>query len=295
MADVSAMGTMFPEEVVAQIMTKVTGHSALAKLSGSIPVPFTGTDVFTFQLDKEAALVAESGKKGVGGLTLSPVKIAPVKIEYGSRVTDEFMNATEEKQLDILTSYTDGCSKKFARALDIMAFHGVNPRDGVASDLISGKSFDTLVTNKVTYAAATPDDNVDDAIALIGDTSDVNGIAMAPAFKNALAKMKNTTGARLYPELGWGSTLSTIQGLPADSNSTVSFGSSKDRAVVGDFQNRFKWGYAKTMTFEIIPYGDPDNTGIDLKGSNQIYLRCEAYLGFGILDASGFARIEATA
>ena len=118
---------------------------------------------------------------------------------------------------------------------------------------------------------------------------------MAPAFKNALAKMKNTTGARLYPELGWGSVLTSIQGLPADSNSTVSFGTSKDRAIVGDFANAFKWGYAKTMTFEIIPYGDPDNTGVDLKGSNQIYLRCEAYIGFGILDAAAFAKIVATA
>ena len=295
MADIMTMGTNFPEEVVNQIFTKVTGHSALAKLSGQIPIAFAGNDIFTFQMDKEAALVAESGKKEVGGAELAPVKIAPVKIEYGARLTDEFMNATEEKQLDIMSAYTDGCAKKFARALDIMSFHGVNPRDGVASDLISGKSFDTLVTNKVTYAAATPDDNVDDAIALIGDTSDVNGIAMAPAFKVALAKMKNTTGARLYPELGWGSTMTSIQGLPADSNSTVSFGTSKDRAIVGDFQNRFKWGYAKTMTFEVIQYGDPDNTGKDLKGYNQIYLRCEAYIGFGILDAAGFARIEATA
>lgn len=44
---------------------------------------------------------------------------------------------------------------------------------------------------------------------------------------------------------------------------------------------------------EIIPYGDPDNTGLDLKGSNQIYIRAEVYLGWGILLPSSFARIVA--
>ena len=40
-------------------------------------------------------------------------------------------------------------------------------------------------------------------------------------------------------------------------------------------------------------YGDPDNTGKDLKGYNQVYLRLEAYIGWGILDPDAFARIEA--
>ena len=34
---------------------------------------------------------------------------------------------------------------------------------------------------------------------------------------------------------------------------------------------------------EIIQYGDPDNSGKDLKGYNQIYIRAEAYIGWGIL------------
>ena len=41
----------------------------------------------------------------------------------------------------------------------------------------------------------------------------------------------------------------------------------------------------------IIEYGDPDNSGKDLKGYNQVYLRSEIYLGWGILDADSFARV----
>ena len=46
----------------------------------------------------------------------------------------------------------------------------------------------------------------------------------------------------------------------------------------------FKWGYAKTIPTKLIEYGDPDNTGKDLQGYNQVYLRAEAYIGWGIMD-----------
>lgn len=52
-----------------------------------------------------------------------------------------------------------------------------------------------------------------------------------------------------------------------------------------------KWGYAKEIPFEVIKYGDPDNSGKDLKGYNQVYLRAEVYLGWGIMDGASFVRI----
>ena len=53
-------------------------------------------------------------------------------------------------------------------------------------------------------------------------------------------------------------------------------------------------GIAKEMPVEVIEYGNPDNseTG-DLKGHNQVYLRGEAYIGWGILDPNAFAIITA--
>ena len=53
----------------------------------------------------------------------------------------------------------------------------------------------------------------------------------------------------------------------------------------------FKWGYAKEVPFEVIKYGDPDNTQKDLRGYNQVYLRAELYIGWGILNGNSFARI----
>ena len=98
----------------------------------------------------------------------------------------------------------------------------------------------------------------------------------------------------MFPELAWGSQPATIKGLPVDTNSTVSFGTNTvDNAIVGNFRDFFRWGVAKDIPIEIIEYGNPDNDANagDLKGHNQIYLRGEMYIGWGILVPAAFARI----
>lgn len=296
MADVLNKGTLFPEELIPTLLNKVKGKSSLAALCQSEPIPFNGTKEFTFTFDKEVDIVAESGAKTKGGVTVEPVTVIPVKFEYGARISDEFKYASEEVKLDYLTAFAEGFAKKLARGIDIAAMHGVNPRTGSASNVVGKNHFDSKVTNKVTMGTGTVDENVEAAIDMIaGFENDVTGMAMAPAFKSELAKLKNTNGEKLYPELAWGSNPGTINGLRVDSNSTVSANANKDRAIIGDFENMFKWGIAKEIPIEIIEYGNPDNdeTLGDLKGHNQIYLRAEAYVGWGILDGNAFARIEA--
>lgn len=86
-----------------------------------------------------------------------------------------------------------------------------------------------------------------------------------------------------------------IRGLRADTNATVSFGSNTDRAIVGNFRDYFRWGYAEQMPIEVIEYGNPDNDtqAGDLKGHNQVYIRGEAYLGWATLVPAAFARVVA--
>lgn len=90
-----------------------------------------------------------------------------------------------------------------------------------------------------------------------------------------------------------GANPGSLNGTACDVNSTVNFNKGTDRAIVGDFARAFKWGYAKELPLEVIPYGDPDNSGRDLKGHNEVYLRTEAYIGFAILDPKAFAAVQA--
>lgn len=297
MADILSKGSLFPEELIPEFIKQTRGASALAKLCAARPIPFNGTKEFTFSLDKEVDIVAENGAKGKGGATLSPVTIVPLKIEYGCRISDEFLYASEEAQLDYMGAFADGFAKKAAKGLDLMAFHGINPRTGTASSVIGSNHFDSKVTQAVTLASGDkPDDNIEAAIALVqGAENEVNGMVMAPLFKGELAKQTTADGAKLYPQLAWGNNPGVINGLQVETTSNLSANSSVDRALVGDFANTFRWGYAKEIPIEVIKYGNPDNDEVlgDLKGHNQIYLRGEMYIGWGILDPSAFAIIKA--
>lgn len=286
MANKTARGTNFAPETVKEVFSKVKGHSSLVKLSKSMPVAFSGNDIFTFSLDGECAIVGEGEQKPAGSATIAPVKVVPIKVVYQHRVSDEFMRATEEKALKMLEAFTDGYAKKISRALDIMAMHGVNPATLTASDKISTNHLDTVTS--VTYVEGQPTDALEDAIALIGD-NDVTGYALSKAFGSAMGKYKEN-GISQYPEFKLGANPEKLGGTPCDVNSTVSKGNDKAMAYVGDFENAFKWGYADQIPMEVIEYGDPDGQG-DLKRTNEVLLRAEAYIGWAILDKDAFARI----
>ena len=298
MANVLTKGTNLPTQIVEEMFNLVRGKSSLAKVAASKPIPFNGITEFTFTLDKEADIVAENGAKSNGGATFDPVVIRPIKFEYGTRVSDEFLYGTEEYRMDVLRQFAEGASKKFARGFDIAAIHGLNPRTGAASAVVGNNCFDLKVTaNTVQYAAASADANIDAALAQLGDVG-ANGVIISPAMRSAIAAM-TVNGARKYPEFAWGATPSNLGGMVLDSNGTVSFGNTNakgDHAIVGDF-TAFKWGYAKNIPLEVIEYGNPDNDAQagDLKGHNQVYLRAEVYIGWGILAPTYFSRVTVEA
>lgn len=297
MADILSKGSKFDPILVKELFDKVKGKSSLAALCDQTPIPFNGQKEFIFTMDDEVDLVAENGKMTRGSVSLDPVIIVPVKIEYGARISDEFLYAAEEEQIETLRNFSDGFAKKTARGLDIMAFHGVNPRAKTASTLIGTNHFDNGVTvvAQDSKSPKTPDALIEDAIAAVQDNEyDISGLTMAPSFRADLAKMVDTSGRKIYPELAWGNAPSQMNGIQTVTNNTVSFNSSKDLAIVGDFST-FKWGYSKEIPLEIIEYGDPDNSGQDLKGCGQVYIRAKAYIGWGIMDKSAFAVIQSAA
>lgn len=283
--------TLFDPQLVSDLMSKVKGKSSLAALSQQVPVAFVGNKEFMFSMDSDVDIVAENGAKGHGGITLEPITIIPIKFEYGARISDEFIYASEEEKIDILTQFNEGFAKKLAAGFDKAAMHGINPRTGSASAVVGTNNFDSKVTNTVQYSQLTPDANLEAAIALVeGGDGDSTGIAISPAMRTALAALTKSTGEKLYPEFAFGGQPAGLGTQSLSINKTVATGS-VDEAIVGDFANMFKWGYGKEIFMDVIEYGDPDNTGVDLKGHNQVYLRAEAYLGWAIFDAASFARV----
>lgn len=293
-----AKGSIFPVELEKEIFNKVKGHSSIAKVSAQDAIPFVGKDIFTFNFSSDLAIVGENAEKPAGDATISPVSIRPIKVVYQMRTSDEFMYASEEYKLNILQAFADGFAAKLGAGLDKMALHAINPANTTtASTVIGTNNFDSAVTQTVTYASTTADANIDDAVALVaGNEYVANGCIISPTMQSAIAKL-SANGARKYPDFAFGATPDALGNMILDTNATVSAkytgATDTDHAIVGDFANAFRWGIAKELPLQTIEYGDPDNTGVDLKGSNQVCLRSEAYIGWAILDANAFARVKA--
>lgn len=292
-------GTLFEPELVTELMTKVQGYSVLAKLASQTAIPFNGTEQFIFNLEGNAQIVGEGEQKKAGESSLTSKVIKPLKFVYQARITDEFKYASDEKKIKYLQAYADGFAKKIAVAFDIAAIHGLEPKSLTDASFRDTNSFDGLITdNVVTYNAETIDDNIDTAVqAIVAKGADVTGLALSPTAGQALAKLK-VNGVVQYPEFRFGQNPNSFYGMESDisKNLVVAGGTAKtDHVIVGDFRNMFKWGYAENIPMEIIEYGDPDGAGRDLKAYNEICLRAEAFIGWGILDEDAFARVEAGA
>lgn len=292
-------GDLFPPEVVSEIYSKVKGHSTLAKLSNQQAIPFAGEKEFIFNLEGNAQIVGEGEQKKDGKATLTSKVIKPVKIVYQARITDEFMHSALEKQLQYMKAFVDGYAVKIAQAFDIAALHGLEPRSMDDASFKATNSFDGLVTeNVIEYDADNIEDDIDTAVqTVVSYDGDVTGLALSPIAASALGKVK-VNGVVQYPEFRFGGRPSSFHGMTTDVNKTLTMvkeGAEKDHVIVGDFVDSFKWGYAENIPLEIIEYGDPDGLGRDLKAYNEILLRAEAYIGWGILLPENFARIVETA
>lgn len=298
MADNSLkQGTLFQPELVKELISKVQGRSVLAKLSSQSPIPFNGVEQFIFNLEGNAQIVGEGKQKGAGKAVVDTKVIKPLKFVYQARITDEFKYASEEKQLEYLSQFADGFAKKIADAFDIAAIHGLEPKGLTDATFRDTNSFDGLITgNIVNFAEDKFDDNIDAAVQqIVAKGGEVTGLALSPIGGQALAKLK-VNGVVQYPEFRFGQNPDSFYGMKSDVNKnlTVTGGTAQtNHAIVGDFENRFKWGYAENIPMEIIEYGDPDGAGRDLKAYNEILLRAEAFIGWGILDADSFARVKA--
>lgn len=203
------------------------------------------------------------------------------------------MYAAEDYRLNILETFADAFASALGAGLDKMAIHGMNPYSGARiTSIATGKYMDGAVTQVVSAGTTPTDTDIDSAVALVAGSGYVaNGAVLSPAMQTAIASL-TANGLRKYPDFAFGAAPAQIGNMTLDVNGTLAAtvsGDDTDYALVGDF-TAFKWGIAKELPLEVIQYGDPDGQG-DLKRNNQIVLRSEAYIGWGIMDPNAFALV----
>lgn len=280
-----------PTNVAVGIVDKASDTSTIAALSPSTPMLFRNQDYMVFNPASEAEVVEEGANKSAYEQTLTTVTAKRVKLQTTTRVTSELEWADEDNRTQIIESIIADQAAAFARALDYVVYHAVNPKTGAT---LTGY---TALSGTATQVTATGDavKDMDAIVDAVAADYDVNGLALSKTFAASLRKVRvPSTGMRLYPEIPMNLQPGTVEGVKAATSGTVSgvkaTTATKVLAFAGDF-SVIKWGLVRDMTSEVIPYGDPDGAG-DLQRSNQIAYRTEGVYGFAVLDAKAIACLK---
>lgn len=282
-----------PKDVAVGIVNKASDTSTIAALSPSTPMLFRDQEYMVFNPSAEAEVVEEGAQKGSYEVSTSPVTAKRVKLQTTTRVTSELEWADEDNRTQIIESIIADQAAAFARALDYVVYHAINPKSGEA--LGDGYAALSSIATQVTSTGDAVED-IDAIVDAIASTYDVNGIALSKTFAASLRKVRvPSTGLRLYPEIPINLKPGTIEGVTAATSGTVSGALAKTAtkvlAFAGDF-SVIKWGLVRDMTAQIIPYGDPDGAG-DLQRTNQIAYRTEGVYGYAVLDPKAIACLKA--
>ena len=121
-----------PTDVAVGIVNKASDTSTIAALSPSTPMLFRDQDYMVFNPTAEAEVVEEGAQKGAYEVSTSPVTAKRVKLQTTTRVTSELEWADEDNRTQIIESIVADQAAAFARALDYVLYHAVNPKDGTA-------------------------------------------------------------------------------------------------------------------------------------------------------------------
>ncbi len=284
-----------PNNIAGGIFKKAQSGSALARLSGARPQKFGSETNWILTAAPKAEVVGESGQKSPTPASYAPKVVKPIKLQVTQRFSQEVQWADEDVQIGVLQDLSENAGIALGRALDLIGIHKMNPLTGAVSALIDEGLIDT--TDSATVANAKYDQAVEAAAQLVlSNGYTPAGIAMDPVLSFGIATMRDTTQRRIYPELGYGTDVSSFEGMAAAVSDTVSAKNEAAAAtrllgIVGQF-DAFRWGVQRTVSAHLIEYGDPDGLG-DLQRLNQIALRAEVVYGVGIMDLEAFAKILA--
>lgn len=278
-----------PVEVTQAIINKVGNTSTIAALSPSTPQLFLNEDYIVFNGAAEAEVVAEGQKKSSYAQEASSITGKKFKVQCTTRVTEELKWADEDNRLEIISSIQEDQTKAIARALDYVIYHAINPKN---SEKLPG--YDALTATAVAVTDSGDDIANVDALADAVNEYEINGVALSRTWASRLRKLRvPATGMRFYPEIPINLAAGTLDGIPAATSTTVDGKkATKVLGIMGDY-SLIKWGMIRDIWAEVIQYGDPDQTGVDLKANNQIAYRTEAMFSYAVLDPKAFAVLKA--
>ena len=293
MASLITTNFEIPNSISQGIFEKAQKGSTLARLSGARPQKFGKQTAWVLTAPPKAEIVAEAGQKSPTPTSYAAKTINPIKLQVTMRFSQEVKWADEDVQIGVLQDLAANAGIALGRALDLVGIHKINPLTGAVSELVKEGLIDT--TQSATLTDAKYDQAIEAAAGIIISSGySPTGIAMDPTLSFGLSTMRDTSGRKIYPEIGFGQELSNFEGMTAAVSDTISAKNEISAAsnligIVGQF-DAFRWGVQRSIGAHLIEYGDPDGLG-DLQRLNQLAIRAEIVYGIGIMDMKAFTKI----
>ena len=245
-----------------------------------------------FTGNSEAEVVAEGAQKSSYEETLTPVVGKRFKVQTTTRLSNELQWADDDAKLEIISKIQADQAAAMGRVLDYVVYHAFDPKEENDPRRLqrarqnSGRRAGHRRSRRRHRQPRR------------GRQRRVRHQRHRPVQdhgERAAQDRVPSTGQRFYPEIPIGLQVGNLDGIPAATSGTVNgrlvTPATGILAFLGDFR-LIKWGMVRDIWSEIIEYGDPDNTGKDLKGVNQIAYRTEAMYSYAILDPKGIAVLK---
>lgn len=272
---------------------RATQGAVLSLVSETPQINIGENTVLTLSGRAKGQLLHEGGAKGDNGRQIVPKPFTTYKLVYSQRVTDEFLRWAESKQIDFIGGLVnDWLTKSMPRDLDTVIIHGMDPFTGTVDSNLSDymtKSGSSILVPSTGDTAAAIDTDFGTAVSeLTANGINITGIAIDGSAAAKLATIVENGRAK-YTGLGvFGLDGDNIAGKRAASTPEV--GANNVKLIMGDW-SALILGFAGQATWRVHTAGDPDNTGRDLAGHNEVLIRLELHAGSRILDDKAFAYV----
>lgn len=278
--------------IADKIWSKAFDGSIVRRLTDQEPISMGRNAIPVQSVRPSAHILSEGEVKKSSKFELGAKMITPMKAQVQVRMSEEFVRTNP---VNALAHLEDEFAKAITRQIDLAVLHGKQAIDG--SDIsISGLVSVSDTANSVTVPTdrSLIEDAVLDGEELLAAAGFYpSGYAFDPLGITRFSRA-NTSGQKSFPELNAANprTLSGFRGAYAAVSPAVSgrVDSSTDTgvlAIAGDWSS-VKLGYNSAVEFEVIEYGDPDQSGRDLKAHNELMYRSEIFFGYTILDENAF-------
>lgn len=287
---------LMPRQIADGMVQEARSGSVVARLSQAEPMRFGEVDILTFDEFPKMEFVKEGQQKTSSTARFGSVTAKPHKGQVTVRFNEEVQWADQDYQLNVVQQVANAGKVALARGLDLGLLHRIQPLTGEV--LSEWDNYLGKTQHKVELDAKTEaDKSIRDAVGTLVNAAPawpVTGLALDTRLGWALSELTDKDGKQRYPQLGFGTDITSFLGLKVAMGDTVSglpeaSADTKVRGIVGDFTNGIRWGVQRDLPLEIIRFGDPDGQG-DLRRQNQIALRLEIVYGWYVF-ADRFALI----